>query len=91
MANKKKTTKSKAESPQAIRPIRPFLLGFGIAAAWGAVHLPTVLQPVAAGDFAAELIAIAIVSGGLLAALVELLIVALNRAGALRMLLTRRP
>jgi hypothetical protein len=71
MADKKKT--GKAKDRPAPRPIRPFVTGVSLSAAWGAFHLPAVFKMLTIGGFVAKLVAIAIVLGGSLAALAEFL------------------
>lgn len=55
------------------RPIRPFLTGTGIAAVWGAYHIPGTGSLAGLGEFAAELLALAIGTGGTIAILVEMI------------------
>jgi len=72
MADKKdNNSEASAVAREFGRPVRPFLAGVGIGAAWGAFHLPVALFSVAAGGFAAEVIAVGILAGGLIAALME--------------------
>ncbi len=67
----KATERDASTSLAERRPFRPFLTGFGLAAAWGAFHLPHRFSGAGTGEFAAEIIAAAILSGGTLALVVE--------------------
>lgn len=68
---RKADNQAEVMNPAARRPIRPFLTGVGLAAAWGALHLPSRISADGMGEFAAEIIAGAILSGGVLALFVE--------------------
>lgn len=61
------------------RPLRPFLAGAGVAAAWGAFHMPAALWPLVLVGFAVELLAIAIALGGIIAVATDVLLVLVNR------------
>lgn len=61
------------------RPLRPFLAGTGVAAAWGAFHMPAALWPLVLLGFAVELLAIAIALGGMIAVATDILLVLANR------------
>lgn len=91
MADKnKKDIKDAAATAGGARPIRPFVLGFGIAAAWGAMNMPMFFSFEAVGEFTAEIVAIAIAAGGVLAALIEVLILVFDNAAQVKALFTRR-
>lgn len=55
-------------------PIKPFVTGFGLGAAWGALSVPSTFSYAVLGGFIARILAIALVSGGVLAVLVEVLV-----------------
>jgi len=75
MIEKNRGKGDNAEDAQLIcRPVRPFLTGVSIAAAWGAYHLPGTISASILGAFTAELVAIAIVTGGAIAIVIEVIV-----------------
>lgn len=72
------------------RPVRPFLAGIGVAAAWGALHIPAALWSLVLGGFAVELLAIAIAAGGIIAVSLDVLTVLVNRLPWILAALSRR-
>lgn len=62
----------------ALRPIRPFLTGAGIALIWGAVNAPVTESYAALGEFIARLAAGALIAGGVLAVCLELVVLAVR-------------
>ena len=73
------------------RPVRPFLAGMSVAAAWGALHMPAALWSLVLGGFALKLVAIAIATGGVIAAAMEVLVFAISRIPWFLAALSRRP
>jgi hypothetical protein len=65
-------------------PIKPFVTGFGLGAAWGALSVPSSFSYAEMGGFVARIVAIALVSGGVLAVLIEALVLLARLAGQLR-------
>lgn len=53
------------------RPINPFLAGVSIGALWGAWHVPQIVGAGSLLDFAADVLALMIVSGGVCALAIE--------------------
>jgi hypothetical protein len=55
-----------------MRPIRPFMIGMTTGAFWAALHVPPVIDAASAVELTATALAVAIVSGGVLALMAEL-------------------
>jgi hypothetical protein len=53
------------------RPIRPFLTGLAVAASWGAINMPADITTAALEEFFATIVAIALITGGGLAMVIE--------------------
>ncbi|MEE3501330.1 hypothetical protein [Acidiphilium acidophilum] len=70
--------------PPRPMPIKPFVTGFGLGAAWGALSVPSSFSYAEMGGFVARIVAIALVSGGVLAVLIEALVLLARLAGQLR-------
>lgn len=62
-----------AEKSARVRPVRPFLTGAAIAAAWGALNVPSDTSIEGLGAFAAHIVAIMLVAAGVVAMGVEAL------------------
>ena len=86
----RKGGKAAADTAASRKPVRPFLAGMGVSAAWGAFHLPAALWSLVLCGFAVELLAIAIAVGGVIAAAVEVLLLLGNRIPWILAALSRR-
>jgi hypothetical protein len=62
-----------------LRPINPFIAGIGLAAGWSALHVPHLISLTVIATFSVESIAIAVISGGVLAVTMELMFVVANK------------
>ncbi|HUC18058.1 MAG TPA: hypothetical protein VMA37_10275 [Acetobacteraceae bacterium] len=52
-------------------PIRPFITGLAVAAGWGALNVPERSSFGLLGEFAATMVVITLVAGGILAMVIE--------------------
>lgn len=52
-------------------PIRPFLTGLAVAAGWGALNVPEKFSAGVLGEFAATMAVVTLVTGGVLAMMIE--------------------
>lgn len=74
------TREDRSTAPPRTLPIKPFITGFGLGAAWGALSVPSTFSYAVLGGFIARIFAIALVSGGVLAVLMELLVLLMRLA-----------
>ena len=52
-------------------PIRPFVTGLALAAGWGALNVPEKFSIGVLGEFAATMVVVTLVAGGVLAMVIE--------------------
>jgi hypothetical protein len=74
------TREDRSSAPPRPLPLKPFITGFGLGAAWGALSVPSTFSYAVLGGFVARIFAIAAVSGGVLAVLVEAFVLLIRLA-----------